>query len=265
MRTYRNVLVIFSLGLTACGDRSLPTSDGGVFDGAAIPDSKKLKPDTRCVRPPGGCFSSKDCAPGHTCQGCGGDPCCPTCAVCYGKCVPTKAPPPVPSCKSNKDCPANQYCHMASCQLLGKVTGKCAVRPQNCTSHKDPVCGCDGKTHGNPCAANWAGVNVAYKGKCKSCSQLNTDYSNAVVQAKSCNPLINKISCTVKVNNNLGCPCPTFIENSNTAAVASMNTAKHNWDRQGCIEWDCGMSCGSPPKSAACVGRSANGVCTDQY
>jgi hypothetical protein len=41
------------------------------------------------------------------------------------------------------------------------------VKPEFCTEQFDPVCGCDGETHGNACAANSAGVSVASEGECQ--------------------------------------------------------------------------------------------------
>jgi len=44
--------------------------------------------------------------------------------------------------------------------------GRCAVKPEVCAEIYKPVCGCDGKTYGNACAAAAAAVGVRADGKC---------------------------------------------------------------------------------------------------
>ena len=50
------------------------------------------------------------------------------------------------------------------------LTGVCTRKPRFCpqiTGPKLVVCGCDGRTFGNDCMRQQAGVSLAHKGKCE--------------------------------------------------------------------------------------------------
>ncbi len=64
-------------------------------------------------------------------------------------------------------CPEGQYCEypIGSCGSTGDP-GVCASVPEMCTLEYSPVCGCDGVTYGNPCAAKMKSVSIKSKGEC---------------------------------------------------------------------------------------------------
>jgi hypothetical protein len=65
-------------------------------------------------------------------------------------------------------CADDEFCSFAPEAACGAAdqTGICSPRPEACTEQYEPVCGCDGRTHGNACAAASAGVSVASEGEC---------------------------------------------------------------------------------------------------
>ena len=64
-------------------------------------------------------------------------------------------------------CGAGQFCQFKpkTCGFFD-MTGICTKKPRFCTRIFRPVCGCDGKTYGNDCEREAAGVSKRSDGKC---------------------------------------------------------------------------------------------------
>lgn len=75
--------------------------------------------------------------------------------------------PPVCGGIARLQCPETHFCDYAEgdCKIV-ESTGTCLPRPEMCTMDYTPVCGCDGITYGNACAAHSRGVDVASLGEC---------------------------------------------------------------------------------------------------
>ncbi|MBX7195859.1 MAG: hypothetical protein K1X94_27640 [Sandaracinaceae bacterium] len=79
-------------------------------------------------------------------------------------------------------CQADEYCAFGADAMCGRADhpGVCTRRPEACITLYRPVCGCDGATYSNACAAASAGVSVETEGECAgSCTPAITAIQEA--------------------------------------------------------------------------------------
>jgi len=70
--------------------------------------------------------------------------------------------------RAGDTCTAAEFCAYQDGQLCGAADAEatCHARPGDCPATDAPVCGCDGKTYPNACAANAAGSGILAAGAC---------------------------------------------------------------------------------------------------
>ncbi len=183
----------------------------------------------------------------------------------------------------NLMCAQGQYCDSGPHCGAADDTGVCRAKPTACDLDYSPVCGCNGETYGNACAAQMAGMSVTRAGECgdgsagEPCGGLSSScdgglYCNYAIetqcggegQAGVCTPMGS--GCTKELNEVCGCDEKTY-GNPCMAGAAGVSVAHQGACKPtvvacgeigGCAT---GEFCNFPPESN-CGLADGPGVCT---
>jgi hypothetical protein len=103
------------------------------------------------------------------------------------------ANPPV-ECDVNDHCASDEFCQKRP-RVCDEAPGVCSVRPDVCPLDFNPVCGCDGTTYSNACAAANSGASIASRGRCEE-APVECSYNQDCPDDEFCSTLPGECSAT---------------------------------------------------------------------
>jgi len=124
--------------------------------------------------------------------------------------------------------------------------------------------GCGGKTVVDGAAPGTGGAG----GSSMTCAELTVAYLGQIALAKACSVELAVLQCTLQVDSDLGCPCPIYVNPTNTAAVSMLADLRAAWNAEGCVGVDCDAGLCPVPGGSTCMPQgpgSGPGVCTDMF
>lgn len=151
---------------------------------------------------------------------------------------------------------------LALCAALASCGGKSESGGSGGASGAGGGTGATGATGGGG-----TGATGGTGGSTATCDMLESAYAAALAEAKTCNPVLSSLQCTQVVDTELPCPCTTYVNPANAAAVAKLASLRAEFDQKQCME---GIACPAiaciPPQSGGCEPNdpgTGGGHCVD--
>jgi hypothetical protein len=101
-----------------------------------------------------------------------------------------------------------------------------------------------------------------------SCDEIDVAYLEQVALAKACSVELQVTQCTLQLDSDLACPCPTYVNPANAAAVSMLTQLRTAWNAQSCPGGTCDAGLCPVPDGEGCMPQgpgSGPGMCTDMF